>query len=230
MSSSRQPWTSLIANVGTGVCGHLCSVQEAGHREAEGLDGCVELLAVIAHHLVRALHGADRRLEHGAARIAKALARFEVRLFADHTVAAHFLNLAVRVRDDPVARHEARRNAAFIANGDGVGEDVTPLARIGLILDIIGLDVHLDLVAIRFAHDGRGFHGGHSSGSPRRYTFHSRTRTASTSQGAACSTVSAVKLTRMARPWRSRAPRTMRSTSCSVAVRRISDLMLPAAT
>src|SRR5690606_30466150 len=37
------------------------------------------------------------------------------------------------------------------------------------------------------------------------------TRTARTSQGAACSTVSSVRLSRIERPWRSRLPRTMRS-------------------
>ena len=49
----------------------------------------------------------DRRLEDGAAGIAEALARLQVRLLADDAFADDFLHLAVGIGDEPVARHEA---------------------------------------------------------------------------------------------------------------------------
>jgi hypothetical protein len=73
------------------------------------------------------------RFEHGAAGITEALAGLEVGLFAHHAVAADFLNLAVGVGDDPVPREQSCRHAAFVADGDGVREDVAAFFRVGLL-------------------------------------------------------------------------------------------------
>src|SRR6185312_4637370 len=56
------------------------------------------------------------------------------------------------------------------------------------------------------------------------------TRIASTSQGAACSTVSSVRFRKMDGPWRSRLATTMRSDRRSRAARTISALILPVST
>lgn len=70
----------------------------------------------------------------------------QVRLLADHTVAAHFLDLAVRIRDEPATRQQLRGNLPLVADGDRVGEHVAVLFRLGLLLEIVGLDVDADLV------------------------------------------------------------------------------------
>ena len=56
-----------------------------------------------------------------------------MRLLADHALAAHLLHLAVGIGDDPVARHQACRHLALVADGDGVGEHEALLARVGLV-------------------------------------------------------------------------------------------------
>src|SRR5882724_2347424 len=122
-SAIRNPWTRLL-------------VQHSGHGQSERRDGRVELFAVIRHHLVASLHGTDRGLDDCAGGIAKTLAGFEVRLLADHPIAARFLHVAVGVRNDPVAREQARRHLSLIADRDGAREDKPLVARIGLLLDI----------------------------------------------------------------------------------------------
>ena len=91
--------------------------------------GASNLLPVVGHHLVAALHGADRGFDDGAARVAKSLARLQVGLLAHDAVAAGFLHVAVRIRDDPVARQQARRHLALVADGDGVREHEALVAR-----------------------------------------------------------------------------------------------------
>src|SRR5450755_2651996 len=98
-SSASHPCTSPIAYSAIGLL-----VEYPGHRQPEGRDRRIELLAIIGHHLIAALHGAHGRFDHRAGRVAKSLARLQVRLLADHAIAARFLHIAVRIRDDPVAR------------------------------------------------------------------------------------------------------------------------------
>jgi len=69
-----------------------------------------------------------------------------MRLFADDTVAAHFLNLAIGIGDEPVPPHQASRKVAIIADGDGVREYESRLIRVGLFSQIAGLHVYRDSV------------------------------------------------------------------------------------
>ena len=64
------------------------------YREREWRDRRIEADAVVGQHLVTALHSADRRFEDSATRVAESLARLQVRLLADDTLAANFLDLA----------------------------------------------------------------------------------------------------------------------------------------
>src|SRR5277367_2728964 len=64
-SSASHPCTSPIAYSAIRPL-----VQNAGHRQTERRDGCVKLLAIIGHHLIAALHRADRGFDDGAGRIA----------------------------------------------------------------------------------------------------------------------------------------------------------------
>ena len=73
---SSQPCTSPIAYSAIGAPQEpTLLVQHSGHRQPERRDRRIELLSVIGHHLIAALHGADRRFDDGAARVAKSLAR-----------------------------------------------------------------------------------------------------------------------------------------------------------
>ena len=118
----------------------LTSVKNSRHRQPERSDRGVELLSVVGHHLIAALHGADGSLYDRTAGVAKSLARLEVRLLADDAVAAGLFHVAVGVGDDPVTRQQPRRYLAFVANGDRVREDEPLVARIGLFLDVRSLD------------------------------------------------------------------------------------------
>src|SRR5258708_7822785 len=138
-SSASHPCTSPIAYSAIRLL-----VEYARHRQPEGRDRRVELHAVIGDHLIAALHGADGRLDHGAGRVAKSLPGLQVRLLADDAIAAGFLHIAVRIRDDPVTCEQARRDLSLIANGNGAREYKTLVARIGLLLDIRSLDFHSD--------------------------------------------------------------------------------------
>ena len=138
----QQPWMSPIAQRRLTAA---CRAWRAGRRDRR-----VEVRAVVGDHLVAALHGAHRRFDHGAARVAEALARLQVRLLADHAVAAHFLHLAVGVGDDPVARQQPCRDLALVADRDGVGEDEAAVARLGLLLEVGRLDVDADVVRSGF--------------------------------------------------------------------------------
>ena len=111
-------------------------------------------MAVVAEHLVFALHGADRRFYHGPTGVAKDLARLKVGLLADHTLAADLLDLAVGVGDEPVPVQQLGGRAARIADRDGVRKYVTVRVRIGLIVDVSGLDAHLESVCVLLAHAG----------------------------------------------------------------------------
>src|SRR5690606_26021393 len=105
-----------------------------------------EMGAIVGDHPVAALHGTDRRLDHGAAGVAKALAGEEIRLLPDHALAAYFPHLAVRVGNDPVPGEQPGRYLALVADGDGVGERVVTLVGSGLVADVVGADVDTDLV------------------------------------------------------------------------------------
>jgi hypothetical protein len=47
-------------------------------------------------------------LQRGAAGVFELFARLQQRLVADHAQAAHFFNVVVGIRDDPVARNQLR--------------------------------------------------------------------------------------------------------------------------
>ena len=96
--------------VANGVDGHVsydALVQKSGDGESEWCNRCIEAEARIRLHPIQALHRADRRFEHGAARILERLTRLQMRLFADHAVAVDFLHPAIGVGDDPVAAQQA---------------------------------------------------------------------------------------------------------------------------
>ena len=127
--------------LGVGAVVKTAEMQTAVHKGV--LDGA---------HLVTAPHGADRGFQHGARGVDELFARLEQGLLADHALATNFLDLLVGIGNHPVARQQLRGLAPVVLDGYGIGEHVVVLLGIGLILDIAGFDVDLDVVEIRFAH------------------------------------------------------------------------------
>ena len=80
--------------------------------------------AVVAHHAVGAVHLAVGRRERAEARVLGRLAGAQVGLLADDAGAAHLLDVAGAVGDDPVARFQPRRRVALVRDPNRVGEDV----------------------------------------------------------------------------------------------------------
>src|SRR5262249_27341927 len=79
------------------------SMQRARHGQRARRYRRLERRAVLAHHLIAALHRADRRGDARAARVLEALAGLQHRLLADDAEAFDFLHAMVAVGDVPVA-------------------------------------------------------------------------------------------------------------------------------
>ena len=72
-----------------------------------------------------------------AAGVFEALAGLEQRLCAHHPEAAHLLHQALRIGDDPVTADELRRDAAGVAQRDGVSEDVSARGFVRLLGEVL---------------------------------------------------------------------------------------------
>jgi len=83
----------------------------------------IKVLAIFIDHLVAATHGANRCLQYCAAGVLVAFARFDKRLFTNHTFAFHFLGLAVAVGNNPMASQQLRCGISLIGDCDGIGEN-----------------------------------------------------------------------------------------------------------
>ena len=107
-------------------------MQGARHRQRKARNRRIERGAVVRQHLITALHGAYWRIEHGAGGVLEGFTRCQMRMFAHHTGAAHFLDLAVAMGDDPVPGQQLRGYGPIVADGDRVGKGITPLGRLRL--------------------------------------------------------------------------------------------------
>src|SRR5262249_37749588 len=101
-------------------------------------------LAPRRHHLIRAVHRADRGLQGTEARVLERLAGAEHGLLAHHAGTAHRLHLAVGVRDDPLPAHELDRLLSLVGDADAVGEEVLAVRRRAALGDegAMHLDAH----------------------------------------------------------------------------------------
>src|SRR6185312_3115322 len=97
-------------------------------------------------------HGAHRRFQYGTGGVLEAVARTHPRLFADDAVATHLLHPAIRVGDHPVAREQARRDPAGVAQLHRIGEDVAVGLGLRLVGDETCLHLHFDGVGRIFSH------------------------------------------------------------------------------
>src|SRR5215210_6021177 len=94
----------------------------AVERKSRHVD--LELLAVLALHLVPAGHEARCGLQRHAAGVFEPLARCEHRLLADYPFAADFLPMAGGVGDDPVPGPELHCLVASVGDHDGVRPEI----------------------------------------------------------------------------------------------------------
>src|SRR4029450_3874893 len=78
-------------------------LENAGKLQREARNGGLGHASALLVHLVRSLHGADRRGEHRPARVAVGFAGGEDGLLADDSRPLDFLDVAVAIGDDPVA-------------------------------------------------------------------------------------------------------------------------------
>src|ERR1700704_2625868 len=129
------------------------SMKNTRHRQGEGRNGRVELLSVFGHHLVRAAHGPDCRLQMRATAVFEALAGLEQRLLSDHAEALDLDDLVVGVGDDPMTADQLRGNRAGIGDRDRVRKDILVLRRVRLVLDVACLGDDGDLVFLALGHD-----------------------------------------------------------------------------
>src|SRR5262249_47356271 len=111
-------------------------LQHAGYPERKTRDGDTKDAPVGLVHLIGTFHGPDRRRQHGAARVAMNLARYERRLLADDPGPLDLVNLAVAVCNDPVSPTELHDHRALVLDGHGVRERERALIGGGAILEV----------------------------------------------------------------------------------------------
>src|SRR6478752_10133462 len=87
-----------------------------------------EALAVLQHHLVRAVHRPEGCLQRAARGVFEALTLAERGLMADHAWATDLFDVARGVGDHPVAIEELHRVWPFVDDGDRVQEEPLVLA------------------------------------------------------------------------------------------------------
>ena len=90
-------------------------------RERSDLN--LELVAVWGDQLVGSVHGAERCLQGAARRVFERLPRLEGWLLTHDTEATDFFEVAVGVRDDPVAADQLNRVRPFVGYLDRVQEE-----------------------------------------------------------------------------------------------------------
>ena len=126
--------------------GAQCSTPGIASRK--GAIGASNCCAVVVHHLIAALHGTHGRFDDGAAGVAKSLARVSGTA-ARRPRRRRAVSLTLPLASVMIQCRVSSRagDLALVANGDGVGEHESLVARIGLFLDIGGFDVDADLQA-----------------------------------------------------------------------------------
>ena len=114
--------------------------------EGERGDLDVEVFAAFTDHRVRAPHEAARRLQRAAGRIREGFARGQLRLLANHIVAADLFGATVPVRDDPVTTNQLHRLIAFVGDAHGVLKVPVTLERLRMFRGVLGLDLDTNVV------------------------------------------------------------------------------------
>src|SRR5262249_6276527 len=107
----------------------------------EALDLRVEARAVLADHLIGALHRSERRIEGAARRVFERVAGLEHGLLTHHARTAHLFHLPGAVPDDPMPREQLTGAIALVAQADRVEEEPLAVPGIGVLGRITRLDL-----------------------------------------------------------------------------------------
>src|SRR5215471_13012495 len=94
------------------------SMDGARLAQLEARDLGLEARPAGRHHLIRALHRAEGRVERTPGRVLEALARLEHGLLTDDAGASHLLDASGGVADQPVPRDQLAGLAAFVRDAD----------------------------------------------------------------------------------------------------------------
>ena len=78
-------------------------MKDALHGECEDGDVGIECAAILAKHLITAMHTADGCVQNTEAAIGMLAVRLNQWLFADHTITMNLLHFAVGIGNDPMA-------------------------------------------------------------------------------------------------------------------------------
>src|ERR1700733_11606990 len=159
-SESRRPF-SMTRKVRSPICTYADSsivirsplIEGVGEGKRERGNGRVEARAVGSMHLIRASHLTARRPKDAPARVFEVFPGLKGRLVPHDAGPLHLLNLAVAVRDDPVAASQLRRAVAVVRDVNRVREDVAMGAWSRLLRHVHGFDVDLDAIGERAGHD-----------------------------------------------------------------------------
>src|SRR6185369_10034210 len=121
------------------------SVQRRGERQPEFGDRCLERMRILGHAEVGAAHRPVRRRDLGPARVLERLPRLEHRLVADDGEAAHLVDVAGGIGDDPVARDQLGGDLAAVGDRDRVRERVVALVALRLLGQVAHCDAGREL-------------------------------------------------------------------------------------
>ena len=113
-------------------------MQCSGQRQYEFRNFDLKLFSSFSHAQKFSLHGTLRCGKRSAACIFEFLTGLDQRLSANDAQPSYFLDMIVRVGNDPVPRDQLRTDLSCIPDRDGIGKDVTAPFRSGLIIYISG--------------------------------------------------------------------------------------------
>jgi len=111
-------------------------MKRAGHGQGKSGDRRLKGCTILGHHLITALHAADRGFQHTETVISVFSTRWNHGLFANHAFTLHLLHLAIGIGNKPVTADELGRNRPFVANADVINKNKLVLLRIGMFFGI----------------------------------------------------------------------------------------------
>jgi membrane protein implicated in regulation of membrane protease activity len=122
-----------------------------GRRAARGVqhklgNGRIKTVAFVRDEEIAAMHGAAGSTQTAGAGVLESLSGPKQRLLPYHPQTLDFVNVALLVLDDPVARNQLNRGLASVGHCHGVGERINILQGIALVGHVLGQHINMNLV------------------------------------------------------------------------------------
>ncbi len=112
----------------------------------------IELFSLRIDHAVAANHKSRRCLQRCTGGIFELFAGVQRRLFAHDTITAHYLFLAIGIRDLPESGEQLYLLSPQVLDHDGVCPEVMPALRVRLVFQILWLHRNLDVPSFAAIH------------------------------------------------------------------------------